>query len=398
MKILLSHDYYRSNAPSGEDAVFKNECELLEKNGNEIFRYERFNDDIDESTLLKRVTLARESVWSDKTYEDVSSLLHRIRPDIAHFHNTFPLISPSAYAACQDNQVPVVQTLHNFRLICAGGMLMRDGRPCEDCVGTSLLPALLHRCYRGSITATSALVWMLGSNRFRGTYKTLVNRYIALTNFSAGRLKAGGIPEGKLIVKANFLPDAPFAGRGDANYAVYAGRLGEEKGVRNLITAWKYVNDFPLKILGGGPLRKELEEQARRNGLQINFLGFQPREEVLNIIGQATLQIIPSECYEGFPMVVLEAFACGTPLVASRIGSLDEIVVEGETGVKFEPGDPLDLAMKINNLRSDRERLKVMRQNARDLFDKKYAPDRNYSELIAIYHSAIEDFRSALQP
>jgi glycosyltransferase involved in cell wall biosynthesis len=392
MRILLAHDYYRSSSPSGEDAVFRNERSLLEKNRIEVIPFERFNDDIDDTTPRNRLHLAVDAAWSHRTYEELSAVIRRTRPGLAHFHNTFPLLSPSAYAACQGNGVPVVQTLHNYRLICPGALLMRDGHPCEDCVGTSLLPALRYRCYRGSLPATGAVVWMLASNRWRGAYQRLVNRYIALTEFAASRLVAGGLPPHRMEVKPNFLPDAPPAGRGGGNYAIYVGRLGEEKGVRTLLDAWRAIEGFPLKILGDGPLRAELEQLTRRHALPVEFLGFRPREEVLERVAGAEIQIVPSECYEGFPMVVLEAYACGTPVVASRIGSLDEIVMEGESGLKFEPGNPADLAAKVAELRADPARLRAMRRKGRALFEAKYTADRNYSRLMEIYDRAREDF------
>lgn len=392
MKVLLAHNYYRSSAPSGEDAVFRNERALLEKKGIEVILFERFNDDIDDSTLSRRLGVAMDCAWSRATYEEISALIRKVRPDIAHFHNTFPLISPSAYAACQASGVPVVQTLHNYRLICAGALLQRDGHTCEDCVGTTLLPALRHRCYRGSLSATGAVVWMLARNRWRGTYKTLVNRYIALTKFAAGRLIAGGLPRERMTVKPNFLPDVPVPGTGGGGYAVYVGRLSEEKGVRTLLAAWKWVTGLPLKILGDGPLRQELARLAEQENLPVEFLGFCGREEILQLVGRAELQILPAEWYEGFPMVVLEAYACGTPLVASRIGSVDEIIEEGETGVKFEPGNALDLAEKVNLLWAKQSRLTSLRHKARQLFDENYTADKNYSELMAIYHRAIDDF------
>jgi glycosyltransferase involved in cell wall biosynthesis len=395
MRILLAHDHYRSASPSGEDAVFRNERALLAKQ-NEVIEFERFNDDIDDSRLSKRLRLALESAWSRPMYEELSGLVRKTRPDLVHFHNTFPLISPSAYAACQDNGVPVVQTLHNYRLVCAGALLTRNGQPCEDCVGTSLLPALRHRCYRGSLPATGAVVWMLASNRWRGAYQRMVNRYIALTEFAASRLIAGGLPSRRMEVKPNFLPDPPPVGRGDGNYAIYVGRLSEEKGVRTLVDAWRRVEGLPLKILGDGPLRSELEEQARRNALAIEFLGLRPREDVLNVIAAAEVQIVPSECYENFPLVVLEAYACGTPVLASRIGSLDEIVMDGASGRKFEPRDAGALVNGLNWLRADRPRLQAMRRAARSLFEEKYTANRNYSQLLEIYDRARADFAEAV--
>ncbi|MBV6467365.1 MAG: glycosyl transferase family 1 [Candidatus Brocadia sp.] len=392
MKILICHNYYRSSAPSGEDAVFRNERELLKERGVEVILFERFNDDIDDSTLNKRLQVALNGTWSRQTYNELSDMIRKTRPDVAHFHNTFPQISPSAYAACQDNSVPVVQTLHNYRLICPSALLMRNAHPCEDCVGTTLLPALRHRCYRDSLFATGALVWMLVQNRWRGTYKTLVNRYIALTRFAAVKLVEGGLPESRIETKPNFLQNMPNAGNGGGGYAVYVGRLSKEKGVQTLIEAWKQIIGFPLKVLGDGPLRTELEEQVQQQGMQVEFLGFRTREEIFKIVSNAELQIIPSEWYEGFPMVVLEAYACGTPVVASRIGSLDEIILEGKTGVKFEPGNSKDLANKVLKLYTDKSRLNIMRLKARALFDEKYTADKNYFKLMEIYHNAIDDF------
>jgi glycosyltransferase involved in cell wall biosynthesis len=339
-----------------------------------------------------RLRLAIDAAWSRRTYEDLSAIIRERRPQLAHFHNTFPVISPSAYAACQDNGVAVVQTLHNYRLICPGALLVRDGRPCEACVGTTLGPALRYRCYRGSLPATGAVVWMLARNRARGVYRTLVNRYIALTGFAARRLVAGGLPENRIQIKPNFLAKAPAAGDGDGQYAIYVGRLSEEKGVRTLIAAWEHVEGLQLKVAGDGALRKELEDHSRRKALGIHFLGLVPQAAVLDLVRRAEMQIVPSECYEAFPMAVLEAYACGTPVVASRIGSLEEIVLEGESGVKFQPASPDDLAEKVTALHTDLPRLRTMRLASRALFDEKYTADRNYELLMDIYDRALRDF------
>ena len=391
MKILIAHNYYRSSAPSGEDTVFRNEQALLLDNGVGVVTYELFNDKIDTSSLIHRTKLALNTAWSDDTYQAVGHLIKQTKPDIAHFHNTFPQISPSAYAACRDSGVPVVQTLHNFRFICPGGLLLRDGRPCEDCVGKNLLPALRYRCYRGSLPATGALVWMLLRNRWQGTYTTLVNRYIALTEFAAGKLIAGGLPRDRMSVKPNFVTGISAPSPGKGGYAVYVGRLSAEKGVRTLVSAWKRLPHVPLKILGDGPLRAELEQAAEIEKLPIEFLGFCDRATIVDVVGHAVFQIVPSEWYEGFPMVIVEAYACGTPVVASRIGSLDEIVEEGVTGVKFEPGNPGDLSDKVNALWADRARHTMLRLTARESFEKNYSREKNYEALMAIYEAAIKD-------
>lgn len=390
MKILLAHNYYRSSAPSGEDAVFRGERALLERAGHEIIPFERHNDDIDESTLRRRSALALNGAWSRQSYDDIAELIRRHRPDVAHFHNTFPLISPSAYAACQDNGVPVVQTLHNYRLICANALLLRDGKPCEACVGTTLLPALRYRCYRGSLPATGAIVWMLARNRWNGTYSRLVNRYIALTQFAADRLVAGGLPPDRMIVKPNFLNLPRVAAEERESFALYVGRLSEEKGVRTLLDAWRAVRSVPLKILGDGPLHAELADTVMRHGLKVELLGQRSKDEVLRLVRQSAFQIVPSEWYEGFPMVILEAYASGTPVVASDIGSLAEIVEHERTGLLFRPGDAEDLARKIEALATSALRLEYGRA-AQAVFEQKYTAERNLSMLMDIYRQAQED-------
>lgn len=389
LKILLVHNHYRSSAPSGEDVVFDSERRLLESNGVEVAAYERFNDAIDESTLSARVRLALDTAWSGRTYRELSAVLRRLKPDVVHLHNTFPLVSPSAYGACRHNNIPVIQTLHNYRLICPGALLLRDGRPCEDCVGGSLIPALRHGCYRGSRVATSVLVWMLWRNRLAGSYERRVDRYIALTRFAAGRLIAGGLPAARVVVKPNFLSQPPAVGDGRGGYAVYVGRLTQEKGAETLVAAWKQVSGLPLKVVGEGAMRAELERIVRAAGLPVEFCGYRPRAEVFELIRNAALQIVPSECYEGFPLSVIEAYACGTPVVASRLGSLGEVVPDGTAGVLFAPGDPHDLAAKVNALIAAPDRLREMRRRARALFEQRYTAEHNFKQLMAIYRDAL---------
>lgn len=402
MKILLGHNFYRSSAPSGEDGVYRNERKLLEDNGVEIISYEKFNDDLNDSSLKNRVKIAMDSAWSSESYQELSKLIKKSKPDVVHFHSIFPQISPSAYAACFDNGVPVVHTLHNFRPICPGAMLIRDGKPCEDCVGTNLLPSLVHKCYRDSLLATGANAWQITRNRWAGNYQK-VSRFITLTEFSASRYVKAGFNKDRLVVKPNFLPARARALKNEfliknntSDYAVYVGRLSEEKGVRTLINAWCNVTAIPLKIIGDGVLRDELERFVKNNGLNVEFLGFLPNDEVLKVVAHSKLQVIPSECYEGFPMVVVEAYALGVPIVASRIGSLEEVIIEGETGLKFTPGSSMDLAEKVNKLiGSDSLRIK-MKKNAQDVFKHYYTADANFKMLNAIYHQVIEENKEVI--
>lgn len=395
MKILLAHDYYRTSAPSGEDTVVKNEIELLESHGHDLILYEKHNDELIDLSFSDKIKTALNGAWSKSTYNELTSIIRKNRPDVAHFHNTFPIISPSGWAACQDNNVPVVQTLHNYRYICPQALLQREGVPCEDCIGKNLLSALRHRCYRNSLFATTAQTWMIQYNRWRKSFTRNVNRYIALTHFAKSRMVKGGMPEHRITVKPNFLPASGSNIKENLGYAVFVGRLSEEKGIRTLVKAWTDMGGYPLKIIGSGPLEHEIKSFIEKNRLPIDMLGFRSRDDVLRIVGNATCQIVPSECYEGFPMVILEAYSTGTPVIASRIGSLDEIITEGVTGLKFEPGNHHDLAAKMKSFIADEGFTRDCRLRVREEFDKKYTSEINIKMLEDVYSEAIADFKES---
>ena len=391
MRILIAHNFYRSSAPSGEDAVYHNEKQLLQAHGHEVVCFERHNDDLNDATVLSKLSVALSATWSRESYRSFSKCIKETKPDIAHFHNTFPLISPSAYAACHDHGVAVVQTLHNYRLICPGALLQRNGIPCEDCIGKAPLRGILHRCYRGSFLSSAAVAAIIIRNRANGTYMSAVDRYIALTEFSKGRMIAGGLPPEKIAVKCNFLPTPPKPGNGNGGYAVYVGRLSEEKGVLTLLRAWRSLPDVKLKIAGDGPLRRRIEQTIINDKLNVELLGYCTRDEILGLLGNALFQVVPSEWYEGFPMVLLEAFACGTPVIASDIGSLSEIVDNDISGYKFTPGDSDSLVSAIRKLLSHEDITGTLRESVRNLFEKNYTSKQNIIHLERIYSDATEN-------
>ncbi len=393
MKILLAHEFYRSSAPSGEDAVYINERNMLTNNGLEVISHEIHNDDIDDTTLSNRIKLGLDTIWSRDSYKAIMALLNKHKPDIAHFHNTFPLLSPSVYSACKQQGTPVIQTIHNYRMICPGALLQRNLQPCEDCLHGSLVSSLVHRCYRNSLAATAPLAGMIAINRLIGSYSTHIDRYISLTKFASSRLVSGKIPKERITVKPNFLPNPPPPGEGQGGYAVYVGRLSAEKGLRTLLNAATLIPHIPIKILGDGPLRDELESKSRNLNINIEFYGSVDKNTVLATIRNAAFQIIPSEWYEGFPMVALEAYASGTPILASKIGSLDEIVQEGVTGLKFESGNANDLAEKAVLLMEKSKSSEKMRLNSRDFFDKQFTEELNFRSLLDIYQDVIKQYK-----
>ena len=389
MKILLIHNFYRSGTPGGEDAVFRQERALLERAGAEVITYERSNDEVDEGDVTQVARTAARMAWSRPVYRELVELLRRERPAVAHIHNTFPLITPSAYAACRDAGVPVVQTLHNYRLVCSAGTFYRDGKVCEICTSSSPWAAVRHRCYRDSMPGSAAVAWMLYRNWRSGAFTRLIDRYIVLSQFAAGRFAAQGVPAERIVIKPNFVdsPEPPSAGGG--GYVVFAARLSEEKGVRTLLKAWRSLRDVPLKIVGDGPMRAEMQAMAAADGLPVEFLGMRPRAEVLEIIGGAELQVVCSEWFEGFPLVIVEAFARGTPVIASRIGSLEEIVEDGRTGYHFPPGDAVALADRVRQLWDDSGLRQQLRVGARARFEASYTPEANLQQLLAIYRQLV---------
>lgn len=384
MRVLLAHNFYRSSAPSGEDEVVRSEHRLLMENGFEVIPFTRHNDTLG-AGALGAFGAVFSNAWSFASVKALRELIAESRPDVAHFHNTFPQISPAAYGACREAGVPVVQTLHNYRMFCANGLLNRGGEPCERCLGRNPLPALVHACYRDSHLATAGMVLGSTLHRTRRTYQTDVDRYIVLTEFARKRFIAHGLPEERVVVRGNSLPFDPGAGSGGGGYALYVGRLTAEKGVGTLVRAWRRTPQIPLRIAGDGELRKPLEAEAA--GLPIEFLGRIPSERVFELMKDADMLVVPSECYEGFPRVVVEAFATGTPIVAADLGGLGELVDE-RAGIKFRSGDANALANAVTQLwRAPTVRENLRHENRRR-FEREYSPAMGLASLQSVYRDA----------
>jgi len=387
VKILLLHNYYQQSG--GEDAVVEQEKALLESKGHQVRLLTVSNDVI--SNIPSRAKAALSTIYSRGSRVQVEKEIRSFHPEIVHIHNLFPLLSPSVYYACKAAGVPVVQTLHNFRLICPNALLFRDGKLCEDCLEKSRWQAVRHACYRQSRSASSAVAAMLSFHHWYGTWKNLVNCYIALSEFSRAKFIEAGLPPEKIVMKPNFVLPDPGFGPGSREYAVFLGRLSEEKGLRTLLQAWAHVNrNCPLRVIGEGPLLNEIRSEISRSALShVRLDGRLSRQESLMALQGARIFILPSNCYENFPMTIAEAYACGTPVLASRLGAMQEIVRGGCTGLHFTPGDAEDLAKKVEWAWAHPEEMRAMGRNARTEYELKYSAERNYNLLLAIYHQAI---------
>ncbi|WP_296750625.1 glycosyltransferase family 4 protein [Thiobacillus sp.] len=392
MRILLIHNAYQHRG--GEDAVVESEIALLRSHGHEVDTWFRSNDDV---AGMSSLSLARTTLWSDRTPQELGERIRSFRPDVIHAHNTFPLISPSLYWAAARAGVPVVQTLHNFRLMCLNALFLREGKVCEDCMGQLPWRGVARACYRGSHAASAALAGMLTLHRGLGTYRNKVARYIALNEFCRGKFIAGGLPAERVVVKPNFVdwndkqrlyPNPPPERVGVRRGLLFVGRLSVEKGIATLVGALRALPDADLRVAGGGP------EAGLFDGLAgVTRLGSQPSEVVRGEMGRALALVVPSIWYENFPRTIVEAFACGLPVIASRIGALADIVRDGETGLLFDPGNPHDLADKMAWALANPERMAEMGRMARAQYKAEFSADVNYQRLMEIYDGALAEQR-----
>jgi glycosyltransferase involved in cell wall biosynthesis len=384
MKLLLVHNSYRHRG--GEDAVFRAEGEMLQKNGHDISLFEVSNDYI--FGFVSQLRVGLQTVYSFAARRRLREVLKRNVPDVVHVHNFFPLLTPSIYDACVDAGVAVVQTLHNYRLLCPSALLMQDGKVCEECIAKGPFQGVRYSCYRGSRLQTLPVALMLAFHRWRRTWHDRVNRFIVLTEFARDKFIQAGFSPQQLVVKPNFvaLPDQPPK-RGGA-YALFVGRLSSEKGVETLLEAWGDLGGIPLKLIGDGPL---LDKALSMSCKSVEVLGWKSHGDVLSLLGDALFLVLPSEWYEGFPIVITEAMACGKPVVTSRLGAMADIIDDGRTGLLFEPRNAKDLASKMRWLFEHQEEAEEMGRNSRAEYEVKYTAERSYKLLMDIYSEAIQE-------
>ncbi|TWC05823.1 glycosyltransferase involved in cell wall biosynthesis [Bradyrhizobium macuxiense] len=381
MKILVAHNRYQGRG--GEDVVFEAEVDLLRGAGHSVETLTVSNEAI--NSLAARIATTLSIADNMRGKQAMAEAIERFRPDIVHVHNFFPLLSPAVFDVCRQRRVPAVVTLHNYRTICTGGMLLRDGRICHKCLDRGHLWGVAHRCYRGSLPGSLASAYMIAQHQRRGTWTHPGLRLIALTQFARTLFAQAGFDAGRIDVKPNFMadPGAPDPATPRAGL-LYVGRLSREKGVGVLLDAVAGT-DVPLRIVGEGPERAALEARAPGH---VSFLGARSRAEVLREMANAQALVVPSLWYEGFPMVVVEAFARGTPVIASEIGGLAEVVSAGKTGALAPAGDAAALRNRITDLLAVPDRAAAWGQAARAVYLARYAPDENLRLLEAIYARA----------
>jgi len=387
MNILIIHNSYQMHG--GEDEVVRTETSMLERCGHKVTLFERCNADINRLSMVSKIQFVLQDIlWSKRTYDNIKEVIKTKRPDLVHVHNTFFVVSPSVYAACYEEGVPIVQTLHNFRFLCPIGTFYRNGRVCEDCLRWGKKAVVFNRCWRNSLFFSFNLYRVIKKVEKGSILLKTVDRFIVLSQFSKQKYISNGFPEERMTVRPNAVEYSPIKSTRMGRYALFVGALRDYKGIETLTNAWHVLKDpLLLKIIGDGPLRDRVKNSSSVSNIE--YLGERSFDETMDAIKHARFLVVPSECYENFPRVIVEAFAYGVPVVGSRIGALEELIEHGRTGLLFEPGNIVELAHVLRTLIDDKEMLMAMKKHARQEYEAKYGFHDSYASLIEIYNKAI---------
>jgi glycosyltransferase involved in cell wall biosynthesis len=390
MRILQVHNFYQQ--AGGEDRVVAAEHALLTEKGHSVFQHTVHNDDV---AKMPTIQLGLKTVWNNESYRRIGRLIADQAIEIVHVHNTLPLISPAVYYAAETRRVPLIQTLHNYRLLCPAATFFRAGEICELCLGKGIkYPAMVHRCYRGSLPASAAVSTMLAAHSLARTYQRKIHTYIALTEFAKGKFLQGGLPADRLVVKPNFLADDPGIGNGSGGYALFAGRLAPEKGLDVLLEAWQACpHALPLKIAGDGPLQSMVKQRAGALP-NVEYLGACEHSHVIELLKDAAFLVFPSRWYEGMPLVLLESMACGTPVAAFAVGSLNDLIFDEVNGVKLPFESTLILERFLNDSHELIGKMALLRVSTRRYFEQNFTAELNYRRVLDIYQNALNRPRS----
>lgn len=386
-RILQVHNFYQ--IPGGEDVVVRNEKRLLEEHGHKVYTYYRSNAELKEGGKFSKLCVPFTAIYSFKTVREVKKLIKEYQIDIVHVHNTLTMVSPSVFYAAFSCHVPIVQTLHNFRMLCPAGSFFRDNVICEECVQGGLKCAVKHKCYRNSKLQSFVSAAVLKVHRVLGTYRKV--NFICLTEFNRNKLLALGdiVDAKKIFIKPNFTfaeGIEPSNVPEQEEYYLFAGRVEALKGVDIAIKAFEQIPDRKLYIAGTGPMMDEMQAYVKEHNIQnVKFLGYLQKEDMTEKFYHAKAVIMTSQCYEAFAMTIAEAYSYGVPVIAGRVGNMEGMVQEGVTGVKFTYNSSSDLAEKVKEFEKlDRVTLK---ENAREFYQERLRPEDNYQKLMEIYES-----------
>jgi glycosyltransferase involved in cell wall biosynthesis len=383
MKVLFVHNFYQ--IPGGEDSVFFIEVELLKNNGIHVESYTVHNAKI--NTPIKKLLIVLSSFFNLYVFFDFYLYLVKSKPDVVHVHNFFPLFSPSIFWACKLKKIPVIHTLHNFRIICPTATLMLNGQITEKSIKRNSWWTIKKRVYKNSLVGTAVLSGMIEFNKFIGTWNNAVTKLIALTDFAKQKYIEAGISESKIVVKPNFVDGSTQPVFEKENYGIFVGRLSEEKGIEHLLRAWENI-DYPLLVVGDGPQKDLLLNNSNSN---VIYKGKLDKNDVMELVSKAKFLVMASTWYEGLPMVLVEALSVGTPCIVPNLGGMASVIKDDICGLRYQPNDIDDMRKTVNRLIADQEIAARLAHGAYNEFTENYTPQKNYQQLIDIYQLAIQE-------
>lgn len=390
MKILAIHNYHRKGSASGDDQVYKNETELLEKHGNEVVRFTVSNDEFDQKGILGKIKATFGMLWSFKNYQKVQLIIKKEKPDIIHVHTFFPMLSPSILYAAKRCNIKVVATLHDTRFVCPCATSLRGNELCNECGDGHYFRMCKYGCFKNSRLQSLIVAFIFKYHRVKKSFYTQIDKYICLNENQIKLLKQIGFDEKKIVKKYNFVSDVEAGlelikvDEIPKRYVVFYGRIGEEKGIRLLMKMWDIIQDIPIVVMGGGPLEEEFKSWADKKK-NVYFLGYTEHNKCLSIVKRSEFVIFPSIWYEGCSMVEIETESLGKTLIATDLGFSTEAIENGVNGYKIPLNDVGEFVRKIKELWENPESCKIMGENARKDYEIKYMPEDNYHQLMKIY-------------
>ncbi len=415
MKILFAHKFF--HPAGGPETVLFQSMEALQKMGHEVIPFSmrrpgnlptpyskyfvtEVNYHDPNGSFLRKLKMATSLVYSREAKKKMELLIREQKPDIAHLHNIYHQLSPSILLPLKKHNIPIVMSLHDFKLVCPNYTFLRDGQVCEECEGKHFYKAIKYKCVKDSYLKSTISAVEMHLHKLFKIYERNIDRFIVLSQFSKERFVRYGLPEEKIILLPNPIEIPSFRKQeGKDKHVLFFGRLSDKNGIFTLIKAMRRLPEIKLLVLGEGEQQELILDYLRENKMgNVELVGFLSGEKLKKTIANCSFLVFPNNCYHNCPMSILESFASGKPVIGSNLGSVPELVKDGITGHLFEPRDEKDLAKKIKCLYENPQMIEKMGQNARRKVEENYSAEKYYPKLLQIYEELIQEKKVEARP